>query len=71
MMDEGKILRFRENEWPAGHAPTNYTRLRSATTPYAIQWAKDFEPYVVLSRSFAPHYDERFVGFGWNKVLSS
>ena len=27
----------------------------------------DFEPYVVV-QSNVSHYDERFVGFGWNKV---
>uniref|UniRef100_A0A8C0EFZ0 LARGE xylosyl- and glucuronyltransferase 2 n=1 Tax=Bubo bubo TaxID=30461 RepID=A0A8C0EFZ0_BUBBB len=29
--------------------------------------APDFEPYVVVRRD-CPKYDQRFVGFGWNKV---
>ncbi|KAJ1075600.1 hypothetical protein K5549_017421, partial [Capra hircus] len=35
--------------------------------PYRVQWAADYEPYVVVPRD-CPRYDPRFVGFGWNKV---
>lgn len=53
--------------WPKGHAPTNYAKWRTATTPYKVEWESDFEPYVVVRRD-CPEYDQRFVGFGWNKV---
>lgn len=33
-----------------------------------MNWAPDYEPYVVLRASETPRYDTRFVGFGWNKV---
>ena len=59
----------RYHVWTKGHAPTNYAKWRTATTPYKVQWAEDFEPYVVVGRGGGvPHYDTRFVGFGWNKV---
>lgn len=32
-----------------------------------VNWEADFEPYVVVPKN-VPEYDERFVGFGWNKV---
>ena len=32
-----------------------------------MSWAPDFEPFLIVPRSI-PAYDERFVGFGWNKV---
>ncbi len=32
-----------------------------------VTWEPDFEPYVVVPKNI-PEYDERFVGFGWNKV---
>ncbi len=32
-----------------------------------MEWEADFEPYVVVRRD-CPEYDQRFVGFGWNKV---
>lgn len=53
--------------WTKGHAPTNFAKWRTATTPYRVQWEADFEPYVMVRRD-SPEYDRRFVGFGWNKV---
>ena len=32
-----------------------------------MKWKDDFEPYIVVMKKVA-RYDERFVGFGWNKV---
>lgn len=58
---------LRYHVWPKGHAPTNYAKWRTATTPYKVEWEPDFEPYVVVRRD-CPEYDQRFVGFGWNKV---
>lgn len=57
----------RYHVWPKGHAPTDYAKWRTATTPYRVDWEPDFEPYVVVQRD-CPRYDRRFVGFGWNKV---
>ena len=28
----------------------------------------DFEPYILVEKKGLPHYDTRFLGFGWNKV---
>ena len=49
------------------HAPTNYRTWFKARNPYQIEWAQHFEPYVVV-RSDVARYDERFVGYGYNKV---
>lgn len=67
MWDLGTMFTFRHHEWSKGHAPTNYAKWRSATTPYTVQWEEDFEPYIVVQRNVT-RYDKRFVGFGWNKV---
>ncbi|XP_067347594.1 xylosyl- and glucuronyltransferase LARGE2s isoform X2 [Channa argus] len=67
MLDMGSLYTFRYHVWPKGHAPTNYAKWRTATTPYKVEWEPDFEPYVVVRRD-CPEYDQRFVGFGWNKV---
>uniref|UniRef100_A0A3Q1BJW7 Uncharacterized protein n=2 Tax=Amphiprion ocellaris TaxID=80972 RepID=A0A3Q1BJW7_AMPOC len=67
MLDMGTLYTFRYHVWPKGHAPTNYAKWRTATTPYKVEWEPDFEPYVVVRRD-CPEYDQRFVGFGWNKV---
>ncbi|XP_054443162.1 xylosyl- and glucuronyltransferase LARGE2 [Pteronotus mesoamericanus] len=67
LLDTGSLYTFRYHEWPRGHAPTDYARWREAQAPYHVQWAADYEPYVVVPRD-CPRYDPRFVGFGWNKV---
>ncbi|KAM4721614.1 xylosyl- and glucuronyltransferase LARGE2 [Rhinophrynus dorsalis] len=67
MLDMGALYTFRYHVWEKGHAPTNYAKWRTATTPYRVDWAPDFEPYVVVRRD-CPEYDQRFLGFGWNKV---
>uniref|UniRef100_A0A9J7Z558 LARGE xylosyl- and glucuronyltransferase 1 n=1 Tax=Cyprinus carpio carpio TaxID=630221 RepID=A0A9J7Z558_CYPCA len=58
---------LRYHVWTKGHAPTDFAKWRTATTPYRVQWEADFEPYVMVRRE-SPEYDRRFVGFGWNKV---
>lgn len=70
MLDMGTLFTFRYHVWTKGHAPTNYAKWRTATTPYKVNWEADFEPYVVVRRDVA-EYDRRFVGFGWNKVSHS
>uniref|UniRef100_A0A8B9H7R4 LARGE xylosyl- and glucuronyltransferase 1 n=1 Tax=Astyanax mexicanus TaxID=7994 RepID=A0A8B9H7R4_ASTMX len=66
-LDMGTLFTFRYHVWTKGHAPTNFAKWRTATTPYMVQWEADFEPYVMVRRD-CPEYDRRFVGFGWNKV---
>lgn len=68
MLDMGTLFTFRYHVWTKGHAPTNFAKWRTATTPYKVQWEPDFEPYIVVRASDIPEYDTRFVGFGWNKV---
>lgn len=67
MLNYGTLFTFRYHVWPQGHAPSNFAKWRTATTPYRIKWAVDFEPYLVVRKDVAL-YDARFVGFGWNKV---
>ncbi|KAM7085019.1 xylosyl- and glucuronyltransferase LARGE2 isoform 2-T3 [Molossus nigricans] len=67
LLDAGSLYTFRYHEWPQGQAPTDYARWREAQAPYRVQWAANYEPYVVVPRD-CPRYDPRFVGFGWNKV---
>ena len=66
-LDLGAVSTFRQEDWPAGHRPTNTAKWRKATTPYSVHWARDYEPYLV-TRTDVPRYDTRFVGFGWNKA---
>ena len=67
MLKSGSIFTFRYHVWKAGHAPTNYDHWKNATIPYRVSWSHDYEPYIIV-KSDTLRYDERFVGFGWNKV---
>ena len=67
MLENRSIFTFRYHVWRAGHSATNYDHWKNATVPYRVSWSHDYEPYIVV-RSDALRYDERFVGFGWNKV---
>ncbi|XP_063401408.1 xylosyl- and glucuronyltransferase LARGE2s-like [Mytilus trossulus] len=66
-LDMGDLFTFRFHVWPKGHAQTNYAKWRISTQPYKVEWNHDFEPYIVVGKDI-PKFDQRFVGFGWNKV---
>lgn len=68
LLDEGTLFTFRYHVWTKGHDATNFAKWRTATTPYKILWEQDFEPYLIMAKKDVVPYDERFVGFGWNKV---
>lgn len=66
-MDLGTISIFRDSIWPQGQAATDYERWKVATKPYKIDWKPEYEPFIVTNVNVT-RYDERFNGFGWNKV---
>lgn len=63
----GSISMFRDQIWPQGHSPTDYSKWKISTKSYKVDWKPEYEPFIVTSKS-VPRFDERFVGFGWNKV---
>ena len=67
MLTANTAYTFRYHIWPKGHSPTNYEHWKTADVPYKVDWAPDFEPYVVVSNNVT-RYSTQFVGFGWNKV---
>ena len=38
MLDMGTLFTFRYHVWTKGHAPTNYGKWRTATTPYKVYY---------------------------------
>lgn len=64
----GSVSMFRDQIWPRGHAPTDYAKWRVSTRPYQVDWRPEYEPFIVTGRVDVARFDERFVGFGWNKV---
>lgn len=60
---------FNSKYFPYGHALTNYDRWFNATKPYAVKWTPScYEPYVLIKTKYFPSFDERFVGYGFNKL---
>ncbi|XP_060532488.1 xylosyl- and glucuronyltransferase LARGE2s-like isoform X2 [Cylas formicarius] len=66
-IDKKEAVPFLFNIWNSGQASTNYKRWRDELHPYKVKWSTDYEPYIVV-RSDVTKYDERFFGFGWNRV---
>lgn len=63
----GGLARCRARGW-RGHAATDFGRWAAATAPYPVAYEEYFEPYVLVDRRAMPRYDERFVGYGFNKI---
>ncbi|KAA3676323.1 glycosyltransferase-like protein LARGE [Paragonimus westermani] len=66
-LNNESIKPFRHEVWTAGHMATDYERWKNTSSIYAVNWSADYEPYVIVRRD-AAKFDERFVGFGWNKA---
>jgi glycosyltransferase-like protein LARGE len=66
-LDLGTVTKFRDSIWIQGQEATDYDRWKVATRPYKIEWKPEYEPFIVTNANVTK-YDERFNGFGWNKV---
>ena len=55
-------------EVPLPCRSTNYKKWFSSPEPYPIRFKSGYEPYVLVARKIMPWYDERFRGYGWDKV---
>ena len=70
MFEARQIIQFAEF-YPVGHRATNYKKFFESDVPYPIKFKSGYEPYVLVSRKHMPWYDERFRGYGWDKVSVS
>lgn len=64
---------FHHDNWAPAHDASESDRWRRESGgTYPIHTGKNahesYEPYVVVKRKGLPHYDERFDGYGFNKV---
>ena len=59
---------FHCSHFPAGHMPTDFARWLTASERYTVDYALNYEPYIIANRRWLPPYDERFRGYGHNKI---
>ena len=67
MVRKKELNPFHLYHYTRGHAPTNFSKWESTKEAYDVEWAQGFEPYIVV-QSDVVRYDERFMGYGFNKV---
>lgn len=63
-----QILGFHVAQYKWGHGTTNFTRWLTTKRSYAVKYRNGFEPYVLVARRYVPWYDERFRGYGRDKI---
>mmetsp|Transcript_16225 Transcript_16225/g.48603 ORF Transcript_16225/g.48603 Transcript_16225/m.48603 type:complete len:489 (+) Transcript_16225:2030-3496(+) len=68
MFRSRQIIQFAEF-YPAGHKPTKYATWFNASAPYPVRYKMGYEPYILVARTQVPLYDERFRGYGFDKVM--
>lgn len=59
---------FHISNFPKGHTPTDFERWFDAEAPYSVEYLDMYEPYIIACKQGLPRYDERFRGYGMNKV---
>jgi hypothetical protein len=64
----GDLISFASGLYESGHVCDQPARFLSASQPFQTQYQFGCEPYTVLPRRGMHPYEERFVGYGKNRV---
>lgn len=58
-----------DSDFPQGHRATDTSRWLHSDAAYSVLHEEGYEPFVISARRLMPRYDERFRGFGRNKII--
>lgn len=64
----GTLLVFKAGEGGNFYEPTQHKRWAQSNDYFPISYSPSYEPDMILARALHPWYDERFVGYGWDKM---
>lgn len=64
----GAVEPFHCGAFPPAYQPIDIAHWLQASEPYAVQYTEYFEPQGIAMKQQLPLYDERFRGYGLNKV---
>jgi hypothetical protein len=56
LLDQQKIQQVHKSKWEPAHGATNYTRWNTADQIYEIEYASEYEPFILLEVSNTPRY---------------
>jgi hypothetical protein len=59
---------FAGSAGPDAVSDGSFTREKHGLDTYPVKYEESFEPYVIVARDITPAYDERFRGYGMNKI---
>jgi len=59
-MDNGTLRQFHVRQFPAGHNPTNYPKLRQTSNinlnTYQVKYSNNYEPFLLFNKLTTPKY---------------
>eukprot|EP00760_Papus_ankaliazontas_P010173 PhM_4_TR14216/c0_g1_i1/m.15165 len=68
-LQRGNVTPFHIKRFPQGHRATDVDKWKLASAPYSVEYEECYEPYLIFNKkTTAPRFDERFTGYGLNKV---
>ena len=67
LLSNRDVIPFKWDYHKQAHRPTNYKKWMGRIQSYSVHWSEYYEPYIVVHYE-ATRYDERFAGYGQNKV---